>query len=179
MTYIFFDTETTGLLENSLLPIDRQPHCIELYMLKCDEAGQQTESWHSMFKVNFRLPEEIIRITGIKDSDLINKPKFSDKIDSINYFIKDADYVVAHNLKYDLNIMDIEYARASRDLFSNNSFKRICTVEQTEYLNGYRLNLTSLHQLLFGQPFSGAHRAEEDVKAMAKCFFELKRRDLV
>jgi len=179
MTYLVFDTETTGLLENSLLPLERQPHCIELFMLKLDDAGNEIESWHSLFSVNFRLPEEIIRITGIKDADLVGKPKFSDQIDNINYFVRDVDCVVAHNLKYDLNIMDIEYARASRDKFSSGSFKRVCTVEQTEYLNGYRLNLTSLHQTLFGSPFSGAHRAEEDVKALAKCFFELKKREMI
>jgi len=45
--YVILDTETTGLL---------------------DDAGDEIESWHSLFSVNFRLPEEIIRITGIKDA---------------------------------------------------------------------------------------------------------------
>ena len=54
-----------------------------------------------------------------------------------------------------------------------------CTVENTEWLHGHRLSLSALHEELFGEPFSGAHRARTDVAALTRCYLELvKRGDL-
>ena len=40
-------------------------------------------------------------------------------------------------------------------------------------------SLNELHNWLFGCSFEGAHDALDDVKATAKCFFELKRKKLI
>jgi hypothetical protein len=36
--------------------------------------------------------------------------------------------------------------------------------------------LIELHEILFGESFVGAHDAAADVRACARCFFELKKR---
>jgi len=39
--------------------------------------------------------------------------------------------------------------------------------------------LEELHTVLFGENFQGAHDALADVRATAKCFFELLRRNVI
>ena len=40
-------------------------------------------------------------------------------------------------------------------------------------------NLTELHKKLFDCDFENAHDALSDVKACAKCFFELKKQEII
>jgi len=49
-------------------------------------------------------------------------------------------------------------------------------VQETEWIKGHRLSLSALHEELFGEPFSGAHRARVDVDALTRCFNELRQR---
>jgi DNA polymerase III epsilon subunit-like protein len=86
-------------------------------------------------------------------------------------FIEGHDEVVAHNLSYDKSMVDCEMKRAGLTV---DWPELICTVEATEHIKGHRLNLTSLHELLMGEAFSGAHRAEADVRALANCFRALR-----
>jgi DNA polymerase III alpha subunit (gram-positive type) len=98
---------------------------------------------------------------------------------TVNRLLVEADAVVAHNLSYDMAVLSAEYKRFDCAAPPPFPWERICTVEATEYIKGYRLNLTGLHQYLFGETFTAAHSAEADVKAMAKCFWELKARELI
>jgi hypothetical protein len=54
--------------------------------------------------------------------------------------------------------------------------EKICTVEMTEHMDGFRLSLTALHEKLFGEAFKGSHRASADVHAMKRCYSELIKR---
>lgn len=180
MKCLFFDTETTGLLENILMPEDRQPHVIELFMLLVEEDGTEIDSFSGLFRPPVRLTEEITKITGILKEDLRDAPPFRSRLVEMQAFINRADVLLAHNLMFDLQIMDLEFGRAGAVApWKQHDFELICTAEATEHLRGFRLSLTMLHEHLFGEPFSGAHRAEADVRSMAKCWFELAKRGLV
>ncbi len=63
------------------------------------------------------------------------------------------------------------------------SKSKICTMQSTtnfcaiEGYYGYKWpKLSELHIKLFGKDFEEAHDASIDIKATAKCFWELKRR---
>jgi DNA polymerase-3 subunit alpha len=170
---LFFDTETTGLLENSLMPIEKQPHITELFMVKFDEHGTELGSFHSLFLPPVKLSDEIIKITGITPEMLEGAPAFRDRIAEIMAFMADADCLVAHNLSFDRDMLINEFTRAGGSITFG---ELICTVEATEHLKGFRLSLSDLHEYLFGEKFEGAHRAEIDVRAMVRCFFELLNR---
>jgi DNA polymerase III epsilon subunit-like protein len=177
MKYFFFDTETTGLIKNSKAPADQQPRITELFAMLCDEEGVELSNYNQLFNPQEKLSAEITKITGLKDSDLRDKPLFKDQVSDIQTLLDDADAVVGHNLSFDLAMVENEYKRASTEVKWPK--RKICTIEQTMHLKGHRLSLTKLYELLFSEPFKGAHRAEYDVRAMARCFFELKRRDLI
>jgi len=175
MKTLVFDTETTGLIKNKLQPLERQPQIIEFFGLSMVD-GEEESSINQLFNPGIKLEEIITKITGIKDEDLESAPKFKDHAVQIKEFIESHDEIVAHNLSFDRSIVDFEMARCKLKI---QWPKLICTVEATHYMLGHRLNLSKLHELLFGEPFEGAHRAEVDVRALARCFNELRKMEIV
>ena len=99
-----------------------------------------------------------------------------------NALVTKTDYLVAHNISFDLKIIGAELLRKD---FTNrlSRKKKICTMKSaTNYckLPGkygrYKWpNLTELHTKLFGKKFKEAHDASVDIDATEKCFWEMKR----
>jgi DNA polymerase III epsilon subunit-like protein len=171
MNTLVFDTETTDLIKNKLLPLDRQPHIIEFFGLSLDPEGNELGTYHFLFKPPVKLNDDVKRITGIDDTMLVDAPVFAAHAQDIKAIIEKHDEVVAHNLSYDMGVVDFEMKRCG---LSVEWPIPTCTVEGTEHLKGFRLNLSALHELLFGEKFEGAHRAENDVRALANCFRQLR-----
>jgi len=171
---LIFDTETTSLVSNSLLREDLQPRIIEFYGQIVDETGKQIEELEFICDPGVPITEEITRITGISAQDVKGKKRFADHADSVIRLLQSADSVVAHNLSYDWFVVNVEMKRLG--LKPEWPLIRICTVEETEWIKGYRLNLGALHEELFGERFSGAHRARTDVEALTRCFIALRER---
>ena len=167
-----FDTETTALVTNSVLPLQQQPKVIEFYGMLLDEELNKVDELEFLCNPNMAIPEIVTKITSIKNSDVDNLPAFEVHADKVQQFMRYAKEVVAHNLSYDMFVLDCEFARLGRKV--NWPAGRVCTVEATEWIKGYRLNLSALYEHLFGEPFSGAHRAKQDVEALASCFKELR-----
>jgi DNA polymerase III epsilon subunit-like protein len=168
---MFFDTETTGLIDNSLIPAERQPQVIEFFGCVRGKDDAPLEELEFFADPGKPLSEEITRITGIKTEDVRGQPPFSARASEVIAMIEGADAVVAHNLSYDMTIVDFELRKLG--LSVKWPRRKICTVEATEHLKGHRLSLSALHELLFGEPFSGAHRARFDVLAVVRCYNEL------
>lgn len=170
-----FDTETTGLIKNSRLSLDKQPRVIEFYgELVNDETGEVLEELEFLANPGFPIEAIITQITGLTDKDLAPHPDFRKNVPRVVEFFGKAEEAVAHNLQYDKGMIGFEMARAEVDF--KWPARMTCTVQRTEHLKGHRLNLSRLHELLFQKPFDGAHRAREDVKALTRCFLELRRK---
>lgn len=169
-----FDTETTGLIKNSHLPLEKQPCVIEFYgEIVDDETGEVLEELEFLANPGFPLEAIITQITKLTDADLEPHPRFKVNAPRVVEFFSKADEAVAHNLQYDKGMIGFEMARAELEL--KWPAKMTCTVQRTEHIKGHRLNLSKLHEHLFGEAFEGAHRAREDVKALARCFLELRK----
>jgi DNA polymerase III epsilon subunit-like protein len=171
MKLLFIDTETTALVKNSAMPLQKQPFILELFMLLWDQESDSEEVWQSLFKPPIPIPPEVTRITGLKEEDLAGAPVFRHHLDAVQKFISASDVVVAHNASYDKFVMECAFRREDTPIVWPP--RTICTVESTEHLKGHRLNLTALHTLLFGEAFDAAHRAESDVRATLACFKKL------
>ena len=177
MIALVFDTETTGLVKNSLIPLKDQPRIIELFGHLIDTDTDNGESVDELeFFANPGMPLEpiITKITGITDSDLRSEKPFSANANRLKQMLIRADSIVAHNLSFDLAMLQNEFSRLGEALASPT--RKICTVEQSEWYCGHRLSLTALHEHLFGEPFAGAHRARHDVDALTRCFLEMVKR---
>lgn len=171
MIAFIFDTETTDLISNSVRPIDQQPQIIEFF------GHAVKEDCEAVFELEFfcdpgkPLSEEVQRITGIKPEQVAGQPRFAERAVEVRDAIESSDAVVAHNLSYDMAVVDFEMKRAGLDI--NWPAEKVCTVESTEHLKGHRLSLSALYEHLFGETFSGAHRARTDVDALTRCYLRL------
>lgn len=175
---VIFDTETTGLVQNRTIPLEKQPEVIEFYACAADLiSGKIKDEVNLLIRpAKMPIPPEITKITGITTEMLMEQSPFATHADLIFSVLETAPYVIAHNASFDRDMIEIEAARLGRTI----AWPRVvCTVEQTIAMKGFRLNLSGLHEHLFGEAFKGAHRAREDVAALLRCAVELKRRDVL
>ena len=172
-----FDTETTALVGNSLSQARHQPHIIEFYGCIVDDEGAVVEEIDFLCEPGVPITSEITRITGIKPADVHGLPGFSSWSEKVRAMIEKSDRVVAHNLTFDMTMVDVEFARLGGKVDWPSI--KTCTVEATEWLKGYRLSLSNLHDHLFGEKFEGAHRAKVDVMALVRCFNHLRKEGML
>jgi DNA polymerase-3 subunit alpha len=179
MIAYLFDTETTGLIENHLVPLDRQPHVIEYYGVLTDliTGDDFAEDWFLVRPPTMDVVTEKIQgITSITPLMLQAAQPFPEVADKIKTSLEAAPIVVAHNVSYDVEMVDIEFERLGQSV---RWPRKICTIEQTIHVKGHRLTMAGLHEYLFGEKFEGAHRARVDVQALKRCCMEMMRRDLL
>lgn len=172
---LVFDTETTGLLAPRISPIEKQPSIISFYGVVIDDEGASLETIDYHFNPGFDVTPIITKITGLTNEFLKDKPQFSKHEEEIRDIIKSCDVVIAHNAKFDTEMVNNEMRRC--DTFDKLVWKKIiCTVEASMHIKGHRLNLTALHTHLFGKPFENAHSAGGDVAALLVCVIEMRKR---
>jgi DNA polymerase III epsilon subunit-like protein len=176
---LVFDTETTQLINNSLMPLGKQPRVTEFCGIIIDDSGKHIDRLEFLCNPGISIPEEAAKITGLTDEILAKHPPFAARFPEVKSFIEIADMVVAHNLSYDFAVINFEAARAEGAIVWPKPSRRICTVEATEHVHGHRLGLTALHEHLFKEPFPSAHRAGADVEALVRCVVELRKQGLL
>ena len=106
-----------------------------------------------------------------------------------NADVEKAKTIIAHNLDFDLPIVNTEFMRCNLEtnLLKKQNF---CTMKPREIIlwckipkaSGYGYKwptLTELHLQLFNEEFTGSHNAGADVEACARCYFELRRRGVI
>ncbi|MDF1498037.1 MAG: 3'-5' exonuclease [Patescibacteria group bacterium] len=188
--YLFFDTETTGLPKKWDVPakdLENWPRLVQIAWIYLDENGNEISSESKIIKPEgFIIPEESSKIHGITTQIALKKGVDLKKI-LLKYLemTNKSKYLVAHNMSFDEKIIEAEFIRKK---ISNSLFqpKKICTKEiATEFCQipgayGFKWpTLSELHNKLFGNDFEDAHDALVDVKACARCFFELKKKSVI
>lgn len=188
--YLFFDTETTGLPRNWKAPIsdlDNWPRMVQLAYWLYNGDGNRISGGDFIIKpVGFTIPAEAERIHGISTVRAIKEGKdLQIVLRDFQKTVKQAKYLVAHNMSFDEKIVGAEFLRNKME-DSLPTKIRICTMQSsTNYcaLPGPYGNkwpkLTELHQKLFQKGFEEAHNAAADVSATIKCFWELKRLGII
>jgi len=187
MITILFDTETTGLLKPKASPLSSQPEIIEIYAIKITESVSNGErrvedmsDFESFVRPISPVSEEITKITGIDNGILKGAPTFSQIQPKLTEFFFGAHRLVAHNLAFDRQMLANELIRLDRQFKFPWAPSHICTVEKSLKYEQRRMNLTRLHEHLFGEGFPGAHRAKNDVLPLRRCYEEMvKRGDIV
>jgi DNA polymerase III epsilon subunit-like protein len=183
MKSFVWDTETTNLIENIGRPLKDQPYIIEFFGITVDhdlmnEPGylETAPTLSFLCRPPFAITAETTRITGITPDLLKNVPEFRHFAPKVKETIEAHDRVVAHNAGYDVDMTNFDMRRVDQTI---EWPEVICTIEGTEWLKGYRLNLGALHTELFGFDFADHHRAEPDTRALAKCYIELINRGIL
>lgn len=189
--FLFFDTETTGLPVKQgrhFSEVDNWPRLVQLAFLLFDANEKLISSGNYIIKPQgFEIPYDVSKIHGITTELALAKGVPLNKaICDFSCAVINSDYIVAHNMDFDFNIVGAEATRLGIEKHFSAIFEfrdRICTRKTTLDLckipsthNGYKMpKLTELHKHLFSSAFANPHNALVDAKACAKCFFELKK----
>ena len=189
--FLVLDIETTGLAEpidldiDDIRPID-WPRCVQIAWSLYDNKGECLNYKDYIIQIDgFNIPHSAYMVHGISDrlakKEGVPIQKALSELDT--YLIK-SDYVVGHNVEFDVGGIAAEYIRLGKaHPFKQSQFINTCS-EQTKQLckieggrgRGYKYpKLGELHYFLFNEEITDSHNATRDVVATARCFFELLR----
>jgi DNA polymerase III subunit epsilon len=116
MRQIFLDTETTGLSP------DNGDRLIEIGCLEM--VNRRLTGNHLHLYVNPERPssEEAIKVHGITNEFLSDKPRFAEVVDQLLTYVDGAEIII-HNAAFDVGFLDAELKRAKRDGFRKHVAK--------------------------------------------------------
>lgn len=186
MTYLFFDTETTGLPSGPVSDYQSWPRILQIAWLLIDE-NREIKSKNSLIikPEGYYIPKRVQKIHGITMERALEEGVDMDY--ALHRFLSDLNFakvLVAHNIAYDYGVVRGELLRKDIPDFLKY-YSKFCTMTSKpvlDYCMNFRVNgsrqcpsLSELYFLLFGEKLENAHDALIDAEACANCFFELKR----
>ena len=207
MLILVFDTETTGLPKSKVINKDvlhLWPYIVQFsYIIFDTEFKTLVKMKDFIIRVPdfITISEEVSKIHGITND--ISLTKGVNIVDVLNEFFADlsiVDYIVGHNVSFDLNMIRAELHRIIDDanyiehiskfqmhLTTINTLKNIyCTMKESidlcaiktkdkfgRYYNKFP-KLIELYQKLFGITPNNLHNSLNDVIVCLRCFMKLK-----
>ena len=177
MKILIFDTETTELLNNKTKDTCR---IIQLSWVNFDTETKEEEQ--NDFILNTECEIRNTHIHGISTEESKIGYNFSEIIGIFMKDVRNSDLLVAHNINYDLNALEVELFRLEH--FEDIDFLFQQQLYDTMIMSCKLLNikkyikLTDLYFRFFNDTFK-AHNALFDVKATLKCFIYLKSLEII
>ena len=167
MREIILDIETTGLEfkeGHRIIEIG----CIELNK---KEVGS---TYHEYINPSKTLTKDNIKIHGITNEFLTDKPIFEEIADAFLEFIQDS-YIVAHNASFDIGFLNFELEKLSKPTISKE--RVIDTIKiARERFPGQQVSLDALIKKLKINSFINRdqHGALKDAKLLTDVYLELQ-----
>ena len=189
--YLIFDTETTGLPANWDAPLsdsDNWPRCVQIaWQLHASDGRMISHDDFIVIPDGFDIPFESEKVHGIS-TDLATRDgvAIQQVVESFVEVVDKAEFLVGHNLKFDLNIMGAELLRLGKEnILTTKSILDTCTEDTAAMCQlpggrGGKFKLPTLNELyafLFNETFDEAHNATADVEATTRAFLELLRQN--
>jgi DNA polymerase-3 subunit epsilon len=187
---LFFDTETTGLHNPNLPPADpEQPYLVQLAAQLCSSAGAVISEFSVIVRQNVEIPESAAKVHGITTERAhLYGINVRSALSLFVHFYSRARLLVAHNIAFDINILETELARyngqprpISKERFCTmNAAAPIVNLPPTARMLAAGFNkpkapkLEECIQYFFGEKLEGAHDAMNDVRACARVYFHLQ-----
>lgn len=116
MRLVFLDTETTGLSPQS------GDRIIEIGCVEFVDRRPTGRNLHLYLNPQRPSHPDALRIHGLTEAFLSDKPLFETVVDELMAFVDGAD-VVIHNASFDLSFLDHELARLNRAKFAQGVAK--------------------------------------------------------
>ncbi|MDB0040622.1 exonuclease domain-containing protein [Algibacter sp.] len=207
--FIVFDTETNGLPHDWNTAPDNSenwPNLIQIgWYIFGENANFISKSQYLIEPNGFTIKPKVTELTGITQNEARQKGvRLKEALALFKLALDECDYVVAHNLEFDSNVLISETLRMSIDHIDllphrvnvnkrmiikvsdlNFDFRSngICTMkESVSFCNLTKLKYPKLEELyvkLFNKEINAEHNALEDSKITALCFWELLWREIV
>lgn len=158
-TYCVLDIETTGLSF-------RNDKITELAVIKY-KNGKIIDQFETFVNPEMKIPENIIKITGITDEMVKDAPKKEEVIKDFLNFIGTDSILVAHNADFDIGF--IKYIVEKMGLEMNHTYIDTLILAKMLYteLSKFKQSYIAKHLNI---KVEVAHRALDDVKTLTKIF---------
>ncbi|MFT9488310.1 MAG: PolC-type DNA polymerase III [Tepidibacillus sp.] len=165
-TYVYFDTETTGLSAE-------QNRIIEIGAVKV-KNGKVVDEFNTLINPKTYISMRITQITGITNHDLMGKPTEEIVIPQFAEWLSDVDLLVAHNLYFDARFLRATFLRLGLPLFGGRGADTVAMARTA--LPGLPKHKLEVLSDYFGVPLNNAHRAIHDARAGQQVFEILKQK---
>ncbi len=156
---VFFDIESTG----TNVMKDR---IVELAMIKLFPEGKMQEAT-LLINPMMPIPPESSEVHGIYDEDVADKPHLAQVADNILEFIGDADLAGYNIIKFDVPMLENEFARVGVK-FSTQE-RRLIDVYNI-FCKMFPRTLTGAYKYFCGRDLENAHSAAADTFATFEVF---------
>lgn len=158
--YTVFDIETTGLS-------NRHDKITEIGAVKI-RNGEIIDSYNQLINPQVSIPEKIVKLTGITDEIVKDKPVIEDVLGDFINFIGDG-VLVAHNATFDMGFIKANCKKLNikvdNPVLDTLSLSRVLFPE----LKNHKLNTLSKHLDVI---LENHHRAVDDAKATSEIFLK-------
>ena len=187
---LFYDTETTGLPDRfTPLNSERQPRCVQLAALLTDNAGNELSCINLIVHPDgWLIPAGAAAIHGIT-TDKAKAIGIREAVVAAAFYdlSQKADHLVAHNEKFDRQIINIMFERLGRGwkldapaFDTMEAAAPIVNLPPTPRMIAAGIDkpkapkLEECIQHFFGEKLEGAHDALVDVRACARLYSHLR-----
>ena len=113
MRQIFFDTETTGL------EADKGDRIIEIGCVELVNRQLPGNNLHLYINPERASHEDALRVHGLTEAFLSDKPKFAEIVDQLLAFLAGAELVI-HNAPFDIGFVNAELKRLRRGALTDH-----------------------------------------------------------
>ncbi|MFZ4121378.1 MAG: DNA polymerase III subunit epsilon [Caulobacterales bacterium] len=178
MREVVFDTETTGREAEGG---DRivEIGCVEL--IKLAPTGSTLQRYIN--PAGRDIPDEVVRVHGLTNAFLSNKPLFKDPdvVDALMAFLGDSP-IVAHNAEFDRRFLNAELVRLGREPLPSERFVDTLVIARKKYPGASnsldalsrRFQLDKAGFDLGDRKGPGGHGALKDARMLAEVYLELR-----
>jgi DNA polymerase III subunit epsilon len=177
---ILFDTETTGVFPDHQDPkqCDRivEIGCVEVFNL--ERTGRE---FHAYFNPERDVPEEVVRVHGLRRDFLVNHKLFGERAQELLEFIGDAP-LVAHNAAFDQGFINAELRRCGLVQLGDDRFIDTLAIARKKFPGASnsldalarRFRLDQYGFDLAARKGAGGHGALVDSRILAEVYLHLK-----
>lgn len=193
MNILFIDTETSGLPEKNATIFDHSkwPFIIQISFILYNEVSNDIiYTFNRYIKINddVNISEESLSVHGITREYLNeNGISITEALTTLYNAFKHADIIVAHNLRFDKNVIMVEFGRNNmkHNLYKSKNY--VCTMKETKELckiplpsNNEKLKCPKLIELYNhcfpGEPLpENMHNSMIDIIICMRCYYKYKK----
>lgn len=171
---IFFDTETTGLINPKASELDVQPEIIEFAAIKTDDNLKEVSRLEFLCRPELcgtEIPIGASKTNGIYWNHVEGKKPFSHHFRELSDFFRGEEKLIAHNASYDVGMLTLEIRRLGMEARFPWPTIHHCTFQMAEEIGGLgSKSLSNLYEHFFQEKLPNAHRAIGDVLGMMKVY---------
>lgn len=165
MKFAIVDIETTGGTYKNTRITD--------IAILIHDGEKVIDEFKSLVNPEARIPEFIVRLTGISDEMVAKAPKFYEIAKEIVEFTEDCVFV-AHNVSFDYTIVRNEFKALGYDYRREH----LCTVRASKYvIPGYKSYSLGKISRDLGIKIQNRHRAYGDALATSELFSIIHEKD--